>query len=112
MNPQEVQMNFCAVASTIARDSRTWGRTPSTGLPRRADLDPHIEKLNPGSPTAPRPAASVILLRRGGTHSSRGLEVLLAKRTSKARFMANVWVFPGGAVDSDAAKLPSDVAHR
>jgi 8-oxo-dGTP pyrophosphatase MutT (NUDIX family) len=63
----------------------------------------HLEKLNPGPPTEPRPAASVILLRRGGEHSSRGLEVLLVKRTPSASFMANVWVFPGGAVDPSKA---------
>lgn len=49
----------------------------------------------------PRPAASVVLLRRGGKHSERALEVLLLKRTEKARFMPGVWVFPGGAVDDD-----------
>jgi 8-oxo-dGTP pyrophosphatase MutT (NUDIX family) len=42
----------------------------------------------------------VVLLRRGGKHADRALEVLLLKRTEKARFMPNVWVFPGGAVDS------------
>jgi 8-oxo-dGTP pyrophosphatase MutT (NUDIX family) len=41
----------------------------------------------------------VVLLRRGGKHADRALEVLLLKRTEKARFMPNVWVFPGGAVD-------------
>jgi 8-oxo-dGTP pyrophosphatase MutT (NUDIX family) len=29
------------------------------------------------------------------------LEVLLLKRTEKAKFMPGVWVFPGGAVDDD-----------
>jgi 8-oxo-dGTP pyrophosphatase MutT (NUDIX family) len=48
---------------------------------------------------APRPAASVIPLRRGGKHAERGLEVLLLKRSEKASFMPGVWVFPGGAVD-------------
>jgi 8-oxo-dGTP pyrophosphatase MutT (NUDIX family) len=72
-------------------------------------LDPRIEELNPAAPTEPRPAASVILLRRGGKHSSSGLEVLLGKRTSKARFMADVWVFPGGAVDGSPN---DDAAHR
>jgi 8-oxo-dGTP pyrophosphatase MutT (NUDIX family) len=71
--------------------------------------DDHIEELNPGRPTEPRPAAAVILLRRGGRHSSSGLEVLLGKRTSKARFMAGVWVFPGGAVDGAET---DDAAHR
>jgi 8-oxo-dGTP pyrophosphatase MutT (NUDIX family) len=41
----------------------------------------------------------VVLLRRGGKHGDRELEVLLLKRSGEARFMPNVWVFPGGAVD-------------
>ena len=71
--------------------------------------DHPIEELNPGAPTAPRPAAAVILLRRGGRHTSAGLQVLLGKRTPAARFMADVWVFPGGAVDGDST---DDEAHR
>jgi 8-oxo-dGTP pyrophosphatase MutT (NUDIX family) len=57
------------------------------------------EAPNLGTPSEPRPAASVVLLRRGGRHGDRALEVLLLKRTDKARFMPNVWVFPGGSVD-------------
>ncbi len=57
------------------------------------------EAPNLGTPSAPRPAASVVLLRRGGKHGDRELEVLLLKRSSEAKFMPNVWVFPGGAVD-------------
>jgi 8-oxo-dGTP pyrophosphatase MutT (NUDIX family) len=72
-------------------------------------IDEHIEELNPGAPTKPRPAAGVILMRHGGSHSSSGLEVLLGKRTSRARFMADVWVFPGGAVDGPA---DDDPTHR
>jgi 8-oxo-dGTP pyrophosphatase MutT (NUDIX family) len=76
-------------------------------------MDEPIEELNPGPPTEPRPAASVILLRQGGEHGRPGLEVLLAKRSSNARFMASVWVFPGGAVDPKAsADEPSDLAYR
>ena len=59
------------------------------------------EALNFGAPADPRPAASIILLRRGEKHSSRGLEVLLAKRSEQARFMPGVWVFPGGSVDPE-----------
>jgi 8-oxo-dGTP pyrophosphatase MutT (NUDIX family) len=62
------------------------------------------QELNLGEPTPPRQAATVILLR-GGEHT---LEVLLVKRTEKARFMGGVWVFPGGAVDED----DGDSAHR
>jgi 8-oxo-dGTP pyrophosphatase MutT (NUDIX family) len=57
------------------------------------------EAPNLGEPAVPRPAASVVLLRRGGKHSSRALEVLLLKRTEEAKFMPGVWVFPGGSVD-------------
>src|SRR5215208_1999576 len=47
-----------------------------------------------------RPAASLILLRRGGKHAERGVQVLLVRRSEEARFMPGVWVFPGGRVDA------------
>ena len=78
----------------------------------RASGDPSGEmsepgqELNSGPPVRPRQAASVILLRGG----SDGLELLLVKRTPKARFMGGVWVFPGGAVD--AGEGDGDEAHR
>ena len=61
-------------------------------------------------PATPRPAATVILLRRGGKHVERGLQVLLVRRNPEARFMPGVWVFPGGAVD--AADGDGEPAHR
>jgi 8-oxo-dGTP pyrophosphatase MutT (NUDIX family) len=62
------------------------------------------QELNLGEATPPRQAATVILLRGGEVE----LELLLVKRTEKARFMGGVWVFPGGAVDEgDGA-----AAHR
>jgi 8-oxo-dGTP pyrophosphatase MutT (NUDIX family) len=54
------------------------------------------EELNPGAPTQPRQAASVIVLRGGDD----GLEVLLLRRNPAARFMGGAWVFPGGAIDA------------
>ena len=57
------------------------------------------EAPNLGTPSEPRPSASIVLLRRGGKHRDRALEVLLLKRTEEARFMPGVWVFPGGGVD-------------
>ncbi|MBB4662737.1 NUDIX hydrolase [Conexibacter arvalis] len=53
------------------------------------------EEVNPGPTVAPRVAASAIVVRDG----DGGLEVLLVQRTQSARFMAGVWVFPGGSVD-------------
>jgi 8-oxo-dGTP pyrophosphatase MutT (NUDIX family) len=64
------------------------------------------QDYNPGPPTSPRQAASVILLRGGAER----LEVLLVRRTPRARFMGGVWVFPGGAVD--AGEGDGDGAHR
>jgi 8-oxo-dGTP pyrophosphatase MutT (NUDIX family) len=54
-------------------------------------------EFNSGAATVPRLAATVILLR-GGVQE---LEVLLAQRTPKARFMGGAWVFPGGAVSEE-----------
>jgi 8-oxo-dGTP pyrophosphatase MutT (NUDIX family) len=63
-------------------------------------------EYNPGAPTTPRQAASVILLRGG----DQLLELLLVKRNPEARFMGGAWVFPGGAVD--ATEGEGDAAHR
>ena len=49
----------------------------------------------------PRPSASVVLLRHGGKHQDRALEVLLLKRSENAKFMPGIWVFPGGGVDAE-----------
>ena len=48
-----------------------------------------------------------MIVLRGG---DRVLELLLVRRTPKARFMGGVWVFPGGAVD--AAEGSGDASHR
>ncbi|HEY3190812.1 MAG TPA: NUDIX hydrolase [Solirubrobacteraceae bacterium] len=65
------------------------------------------EELNVSGPVAePRQAATVIVLRGGG----EALELLLVRRSPRARFMGGVWVFPGGAVD--AAEGTGDAAHR
>lgn len=70
------------------------------------------EVPNLGEPSEPRPAASIVLLRRGGRHSERALEVLLLKRTENARFMPGVWVFPGGSLDGEDGEGADEGAHR
>lgn len=48
------------------------------------------------SPAAARDAATVMLVRDGG---SGGVEVLMLKRPSSMKFAAGAYVFPGGSVD-------------
>jgi 8-oxo-dGTP pyrophosphatase MutT (NUDIX family) len=68
------------------------------------------EELNTGdTPTTPRQAATVIVLRGGDS----ALEVLLVQRNPAQRFMGGAWVFPGGAVDRDEASgSEGDLPHR
>ncbi len=76
-------------------------------LPTAEEMKRSGETLNEsGVEVVPRQAATVILLR-GGADT---LEVLLVQRTHAARFMAGVWVFPGGAVDAHEGE--GDAAHR
>ncbi len=73
------------------------------------------------SPAEPRPAATVIVMRRGGRHREQGLDLLMLRRGKDAKFMPGVWVFAGGVVDREdfesAAAPPAGVevdewAHR
>ena len=64
------------------------------------DLPEPRQDFHDGPETAPRLAATVILLRGG----SETIEVLLVKRNPEARFMGGAWVFPGGAVDRDEGR--------
>jgi 8-oxo-dGTP pyrophosphatase MutT (NUDIX family) len=58
------------------------------------------------SGVAAAPAATVVLIRDG----ENGLEVLLARRSSKLAFHGGAWVFPGGRIDpDDYAGAPHDV---
>jgi len=47
-------------------------------------------------------------MRRGGTHSDSGIELLMLQRGINARFMPGVWVFAGGVVDPEDAETASD----
>src|ERR671922_2696413 len=95
MNPHEVHIQSCLIAASIGRRPYRHGRQLGSVAV---------------SPSTPRPAASVILLRRGGKHRDRALEVLLVKRSDDAGFMPGVWVFPGGSLDP--ADGEGDAGHR
>src|ERR1700759_4073265 len=110
MNPQDSHMYLIAGKGSVSRASpaarwpggagpaprwaaRGWGRVDEVDNPRPAPG----EELHSGPETVPRLAATVILLRGG----SETLEVLLAQRNPRARFMGGAWVFPGGAVNAE-----------
>lgn len=59
------------------------------------------------APVTPRPAAAVVPIRDG----DGGLEVLVGRRTERARFMGGFWVFPGGRIE-EADPDPRHAAAR
>ena len=62
------------------------------GFARNVEVPPQI-------PVAPRPAATIVLMRDG----DEGPEILLLRRSHRSGFVPGAWVFPGGRVDrSDA----------
>ena len=48
-------------------------------------------------PIAPRPAATILLLR--DQVDNQGFEVLMTRRSEHARFASNAYVFPGGGIE-------------
>jgi 8-oxo-dGTP pyrophosphatase MutT (NUDIX family) len=64
--------------------------------------------VRPVRPVRARDAASLILLRSGGTE----VEVLMGRRASGHRFLPGVYVFPGGRVDAEDYVAPSHSVLR
>src|SRR3954468_18513312 len=96
MKPQDSQIHCRSVSELMARHLRMQGMSQS-------GPEPGTILNETGVPTEPRQAATVLVLRGG----SERLEVLLAPRTPKAKFMGGAGGFPGGAV---GAREPG--AHR
>jgi 8-oxo-dGTP pyrophosphatase MutT (NUDIX family) len=84
MKPHDVQTQSCLVSVCVSA---------ATGA------QVIVRGEMPDAPATPRPAATIVLLRRGGRHSERGVEVLMVRRSLEASFMPGVWVFPGGALE-------------
>lgn len=74
---------------------------PSHEIPKDALPEGFAEDVErvPESPTEPRPAATVVLIREGKSVP----EVLLLRRTRTVGFVPGAFVFPGGTVDRDDA---------
>src|SRR3954470_9272853 len=90
MKPQDSQIHCRSVSELMARHLRMHAMAQS-------GPEPGTILNQTGVPTKPRQAATVLVVRGG----AQRLEVLLAQRTPKARFMGGAWVFPGGSVDAD-----------
>src|SRR5512133_2758035 len=60
-------------------------------------------------PVAPRPAATVLLLRDS---AGGGIEVLMTRRSATASFAPGAYVFPGGGIDAADAAAHDVAAHR
>ena len=56
------------------------------------------------SPVHPRNAASLVIYRRNGPQ----IEILMGKRPSKASFIPDAFVFPGGRMDATDKFIPID----
>ena len=69
----------------------------------------HTQRLHPPrTPAAPLLAATVLLLR----DSPHGIEVLMTRRSSKASFAPDAYVFPGGGIDANDALAHERCATR
>lgn len=67
--------------------------------------------VDPSSPPrAPRPAATVILLRAGA--GGQAPAIFMLRRSARSPFMPDALVFPGGAVDADDGAAGSDEAFE
>ena len=67
-----------------------------------------ISKEDNQKPAVPRDAASIIVVRG----DNQNPDVLVGRRPSTARFMPNVWVFPGGALETDDFELSTPFSLR
>ncbi|GAB2462088.1 hypothetical protein GCM10027082_11630 [Comamonas humi] len=68
------------------------------------------------APVAARPASTLLLLRDApdpvGAPGATRLEVLISRRSEKARFAASNYVFPGGSIDAEDAQHHGQLATR
>lgn len=57
------------------------------------------------TPVQPRHASSLLIYRSSGDNPADDPEILLGRRPKGSRFMPDVFVYPGGAVDADDAHV-------
>ncbi|MGF6266816.1 recombination protein RecT [Paraburkholderia youngii] len=63
-------------------------------------------------PVAPRPAATMLLVRDAQYEGSPTIEVLMTRRSAQASFAPGAFVFPGGAIDSSDARMAGSARRR
>ena len=79
-------------------------------IPLPGHLARHAREFAEGrsTPAEPRNAATVVLVRDGGTPEPGGLDVYFLRRTVDMAFAGGMAVFPGGGVDSRDFATSSD----
>ncbi|WP_233810383.1 MBL fold metallo-hydrolase [Paraburkholderia sp. HP33-1] len=63
-------------------------------------------------PVAPRPAATMLLLRDAQYDRSHTIEVLMTRRSAQASFAPGAFVFPGGSIDPSDGRIAGSVRRR
>jgi 8-oxo-dGTP pyrophosphatase MutT (NUDIX family) len=76
------------------------------GVPQEAEDVPRAPEG--ARAVKPRPAASLLVVR----HTEAGPQLVMARRSPHHRFMPNVLVFPGGAVDQADFQAPAATELR
>jgi len=64
-----------------------------------------MENKTPTVPVEPRHASSLLIYRSGADGADDDPEILLGRRPKGSRFMPDVFVYPGGAVDAGDADI-------
>ncbi|MEX3812982.1 MBL fold metallo-hydrolase [Paraburkholderia sp. BR13439] len=63
-------------------------------------------------PVAPRPAATMLLVRDALYEGSPTIEVLMTRRSAQASFAPGAFVFPGGAIDCSDTRIAGSARRR
>lgn len=69
-------------------------------------------RVDPKNPVAPKPAASVLLVREGPRGGPDPVEVYMIRRNRGMKFLGGYYAFPGGKVDAgDGSAASATVCH-
>src|SRR5947199_7857494 len=94
--PRPMPFVAAVTSATLPAIPKSTSRHPKDVLPPAA--------INEGPPVAPRPSATVLLVRDGDPW-----ELLMVQRPGGADFAPGAYVFPGGTVHEDDRSFPDEL---